>query len=155
LCFSLYTHLQPIILTSEGCLTRSQVWFRWRAVISISIAWVQFGSLRACLRVYGSEIFIADKSRMVFFLVIPRINLVVMRGAGGGEGVWASCIDSGKVLEAGVVVGLLIEFELSLVKVKKDGSDSCLLLEQEVEEVEEVIMVGVKIYVEVSLVGEG
>jgi hypothetical protein len=31
----------------------------------------------------------------------------------------------------------------------------CLLLEQEVEEVEEVIMVGVKIYVEVSLVGEG
>ena len=38
---------------------------------------------------------------------------------------------------------------------KKDGSDSCLLLEQEVEEVEEVIMVGVKIYVEVSLVGEG
>ena len=78
-----------------------------------------------------------------------------MRGAGGGEGVWALCIDSGKVLEAGVVVGLLIEFELSLVKVKKDGSDSCLLLEQEVEEVEEVIMVGVKIYVEVSLVGEG
>jgi len=83
--------------------------------------------------VYGSEIFIADRSRLVFFLLIPRINLIVMRGAGGGERAQASCIDSSKVPEIGVVAGLLIEFELSLVKVKEDGGDSCLPLEQEVK----------------------
>ena len=84
---------------------------------------------------YGFEIFIAERSRMVIFLVIPRINLVVMREAGGEEGAWALWIDSGKVLEAGVVAKLLIEFELSLVKVKEDGGDSCLPVKQEGKEV--------------------
>ena len=41
------------------------------------------------------------------------------------------------------------------MKVKKDGGDSCLLVEQEGKEVEGVIMVGVKIVAKVSLVGEG
>jgi len=68
-----------------------------------------------------------------------------MCGARGEEGAWASWIDSGKVLEAGVVAELLIEFELSLVKVKEEGDD---------EEVEEGIMVGVKIAAKVSLVGQ-
>ena len=107
------------------------------------------------MRVYGSEIFIANRSRLVFVLVIPRINNVVMRGVGGGERAQASCIDSSKVPEAVVVAGLLIEFELSLVKVKEDCGDSCLPLEQEVEEVEEVIMAVVKISAEVLLVREG
>jgi len=88
-------------------------------------------------------------------LVIPRINLVVMRGAGGGKRAQTSCIDSSKVPEVVVVARLLIEFELSLVKVNEDGGDSFLPLEQEVEEVEEVIMAVVKLSAEVLLVGEG
>ena len=44
-----------------------------------------------------------------------------------------------------MVAELLIEFELSLVKVKEEGDD---------EEVEEGIMVGVKIAAKVSLVGQ-
>ena len=43
---------------------------------------VQFGSLKACLRVDGFETFMVERLRMVFFLVIPRMNLVVIRGAG-------------------------------------------------------------------------
>jgi hypothetical protein len=39
--------------------------------------------------------------------------------------------------------------------VKENGGDSCLPLEQEVEEVEEVIMAVVKISAEVLLVREG
>jgi hypothetical protein len=78
-----------------------------------------------------------------------------MHGVGGGERAQASCIDSSKVPEAVVVAGLLIEFELSLVKVKEDCGDSCLPLEQEVEEVEEVIVAVVKISAEVLLVREG
>ena len=57
-------------------------------------------------------------------MVIPRINRVVMRGTGGEDEVGASLNDSGRVLEAGVVSELLIEWELSLVKVKEDGGDS-------------------------------
>jgi hypothetical protein len=40
--------------------------------------------------VYGSEIFIVERSKLVFFLVIPRINLVVMRRGGGEEEVEAA-----------------------------------------------------------------
>ena len=41
------------------------------------------------------------------------------------------------------------------MKVKEDGGDLCLPLEQKGKKVEEVIMVGRKIVAKVSLVGEG
>jgi len=40
--------------------------------------------------VYGSETFIAERLKMGFFLVISRINRVVMRGARGEKEVRAS-----------------------------------------------------------------